>query len=318
MYVSLVPGVQIRAIRVIRDEKMSHKGFVTQITNSEKWGKRTMPLNETNWRLIDSGHLAGAENMAIDEAIMRAHGRGEVPPTLRFYGWQPAAVSIGYFQSMAGEIDLDAVLAGGWDFVRRPTGGRMIFHHQELTYSVTIREELLSGGVVETYRELSLGLLEGLRLLGGAPELSGGEGDPRRRDPGGSHTACFDSASAYELTVDGKKIAGSAQTRKDGVIMQHGSIMLDVDVDLLFRLMKLPNEELRARLKERYRKKATDIKEGLGRKVSYDEAREAFAEGFVRGLGLRLTPGQLTPIELAEAAALVAEKYGNDAWNLKK
>lgn len=266
---------------------------------------------------MDSGHLSGAENMAIDEAIMRAHGRGEVPPTLRFYGWQPAAVSIGYFQSMAGEIDLEAVAAGGYGAVRRQTGGRMIFHHMELTYSVAIRQELLPGDVMETYRELSQGLLEGLRVLGGSPELSGGEDDPRRRNPGGHHTACFDTASAYELTVDGRKVAGSAQTRKDGVLLQHGSILLDIDTDLLFRLIKLP-DNVRARLKERYHAKATTLKEALGRDVSYGEAREAFTEGFALGLGLTLADGGLTAAEQAEAAALVTEKYGNDAWNLKK
>lgn len=276
-----------------------------------------MTVNVTEWRLLDTGYHTGPENMAIDEAIMRAHGRGEVPPTLRFYGWEPAAVSIGYFQSMEKEIDLDRVRAGGWGYVRRPTGGRMIFHHIELTYSVTIREELFPGGVIETYKELSQGLLQGFQLLGANPELSGGERDPRRADPGGSHTACFDAPGAYELTVQGRKVSGSAQTRKDGVILQHGSIMLDMDADLLFSLLKLP-DELRGRLKERFMRKAVSLKEALGRLVSYEEAAGAFARGFERGLGLTLTPGVLTAAELADAAELEREKYGNDVWNLKK
>jgi len=274
-------------------------------------------VKEKEWRLLDSGYHPGPENMAIDEAIMRAHGRGEVPPTLRFYGWEPAAVSIGYFQSMEKEIDLDAVRAGGWGYVRRPTGGRMIFHHIELTYSVVIHEELLPGGVVETYRELSQGLLEGFRCLSVPAELSGGEMDPRRSDPGGVHTACFDTPSAYELVVDGRKAAGSAQTRKDGVILQHGSIMLDMDVPLLFTLMRVP-VELRPKLTERMHKKAVTLREALGRHVSYNEARSAFSQGFARGMELHLTPGALTASEEAEAAELVRDKYGNDTWNLKK
>lgn len=276
-----------------------------------------MTIRERNWRLIDTGHRTGPQNMAIDEAIMRAHGRGEVPPTLRFYGWNPATVSIGYFQSMAGEIDLDAVRSGGYGYVRRATGGRMIFHHLELTYSVTIREELLPGGVEETYRELSQGLLAGLRILGGAPELSGGEQDPRRSNPGGFHTACFDTPSSYELTVDGRKIAGSAQTRKDGTLLQHGSILLDMDVPLLFHLMKVP-AEARDRLMDRFRAKATTAREALGRAVGYDEARMAFTDGFATGLGLTLLPAGLTAAEEAEADALLLAKYGNDNWNLKK
>lgn len=256
--------------------------------------------------------------MAIDEAIARAHGRGEVPPTLRFYGWKPAAVSIGYFQSMRQEVDLDAVVAGGYGYVRRPTGGRLIFHHLELTYSVSIREELLPGGVIETYRELSKGLLEGLERLGGDAELSGGEEDPRKANPGGFHTACFDTASAYELQVGGRKIAGSAQTRKDGVILQHGTILLDMDVDLLFALMRLPEGAPVEKLKGRFRSKATTLREALGREVSYDEARQAFTQGFAAGLGLHVLNGNLTIAEQEEAERLVVEKYGNDAWNLKK
>lgn len=276
-----------------------------------------MTIQQRQWRVLDTGHRSAAENMAIDEAIMQAHSLGAVPPTLRFYGWQPAAVSIGYFQSMTGEIDLDAVRAGGFGYVRRPTGGRMIFHHLELTYSVTIAEASLPGGVEETYRELSRGLLEGLRILGGAPELSGGEQDPRRANPGGFHTACFDTPSAYELTIDGRKVAGSAQTRRDGVILQHGSILLDLDLPVLFRLMRV-EPEARERLMQRFATKAVCLREGLGRAVSYGEAQEAFATGFAAGLGLRLTESPLTPLEVARAAELVATKYGSDSWNLKK
>lgn len=277
-----------------------------------------MALKEFQWRLLDTGYHTGSENMAIDEAIARAHGRGEVPPTLRFYGWKPAAVSIGYFQSMRDEVDLEAVQAGGYGYVRRPTGGRLIFHHLELTYSVAIREELLPGGVVETYRELSRGLLEGLRLLGGSAELSGGEDDPRKVNPGGFNTACFDTASAYELQVEGRKVAGSAQTRTNGVILQHGTILLDMDVDLLFRLMRLPEGAPLEKLKQRFLSKAATLKDALGRDVTYAEARDAFAKGFERGLGLTLSAGNLTAAEQDEAGRLVAEKYGNDGWNLKK
>ncbi|WP_273379809.1 lipoate--protein ligase family protein [Symbiobacterium thermophilum] len=277
-----------------------------------------MTLMETNWRLLDTGHRPGPENMAIDEAIAMAHGRGEVPPTLRFYGWNPPAVSIGYFQSMLGEVDLDAVRAGGYGYVRRPTGGRLIFHHMELTYSVVIREELLPGGVIETYREISRGLLAGMAELGVPAALSGGDRDPRRADPDGFHTACFDTASAYELQVGGRKVAGSAQTRRDGVILQHGSILLDIDVPLLFRLMRLPEGIPAERLMARFRAKSTTLAEALGRPVSWAEARDAFAAGFARALGLTLTPGQLTEREEKEAQTLVEAKYGCDNWNMRK
>lgn len=276
-----------------------------------------MSVLERRWRLIDTGFRSAAANMAIDEAILRAHGRGEVPPTLRFYGWEPAAVSIGYFQSAEREIDLEAVRRGGYGYVRRPTGGRLIFHHRELTYSVVIRQEYLPGSVIETYRELSQGLLAGLRILGAQPELAAGERDPRRQDPGGFHTACFDSTSAYELTVDGRKVAGSAQTRMGGVILQHGSIPLELDVELLFSLMRVP-EGARDRLMARFRSRAAGLREVLGRPVSFEEARDAFVRGFAEALGLTLVEGSLTPAEEAEAAELMREKYGSDQWNLMK
>ncbi|HLO01917.1 MAG TPA: biotin/lipoate A/B protein ligase family protein [Symbiobacteriaceae bacterium] len=276
-----------------------------------------MTVIQRAWRLLNTGHKTGPANMAIDEAIQRAHGRGEVPPTLRFYGWTPASVTIGYFQSMAGEVNLAAVKAGGWGAVRRQTGGRMIFHHEELTYSVAIREELLPGGVVETYRELSAGLLAGLQNLGAQPELSGESEDPRRANPGGFNTACFDAPAAYELTVSGRKVAGSAQTRSGGVILQHGSIPFHLDVDLLFSLLNAPADRLE-KLKERFRSKAMALDEALGRSVGWDEAVAAFTAGFRDGLGLALTPGSLTPAEEAEAAELLRTKYGSDEWNLKK
>jgi len=188
----------------------------------------------------------------------------------------------------------------------------------ELTYSVVIKEEYLPGGVIETYRELSRGLLEGLRLLGVEPELSRGEADPRRTRPGEFHTACFDSASAYELQVRGRKIAGSAQTRRQGVILQHGSILLDVDVPLLFDLMRIPPGVSRDRLMTRFCARATTLREEIGRVLGYNDAHIAFAAGFERGLGIRLLPGGLTPFEQEESARLVSAKYGSDEWNLKK
>lgn len=272
-------------------------------------------LRAKEWRLLDTGARTGPENMAIDEAIALAHGRGEVPPTLRFYTWEPPAVSIGYFQRMAAEVDLDAVRAGGFGYVRRPTGGRAIFHHLELTYSVAIREELLPGTVLETYRELSAGLLAGLRRLGAPVEMAAGEKDPRAFAGAEVNPACFDVPSAYELVAGGRKLVGSAQTRRRGTILQHGSILLDLDYELLFSLLRVPDREAAAR---HLRQRAVGLREVLGRPVAVAEAQAAVAAGFAGALGLTLTPGALTPAEEAEAARLVREKYGHDGWNLRK
>ncbi len=271
-------------------------------------------LKATAWRLLDTGVRTGPENMAIDEAIALAHGRGEVPPTLRFYTWQPATVSIGYFQSMAEEVDLAAVRAGGYGYVRRTTGGRAIFHHVELTYSVSVREDLLPGTVRETYRVLAGGLLQGLHRLGAPAEMAAGEKDPRSLG-GDVNPACFDVPSAHELVVGGRKAIGSAQTRRAGTILQHGSILLDLDYELLFTLLRVPD---RAAAVRHLKKRAVGLCEVLGREVPVAEAQAAFAAGFQAALGLTLTPGSLTLAEAADADRLLREKYGQDEWNLRK
>lgn len=273
-------------------------------------------LHQRTWRLLDTGYRSAAENMAIDEALQRAHGRGEVPPTLRFYGWDPPAVSIGYFQSMSGEVDLAACRERGYGYVRRPTGGRAIFHHVELTYSVVIREDLLPGTVLETYQVLAAGLLSGLRALGAPAEMAAGEKDPRLAG-GEASPACFDVPSAYELVVGGRKVIGSAQTRREGTILQHGAILLDLDADTLFAVLKV-SPAIRDRALAHLRQRATGLRAVLGRTVSYAEAAAAFTTGFATALDLDLRPGALLPAERAAAAQLVAEKYGSDDWNLRK
>ena len=123
------------------------------------------------WRLLNDGRVAGQMNMAVDEAVMRAVGEGCVLkslPTIRFYGWEPFCLSIGYAQSMRAEVDIDAVRRSGFDSVRRPTGGRAILHGDELTYGLLVSQDepRVAGGIVDSYRRLSQGLVEGLRLLG--------------------------------------------------------------------------------------------------------------------------------------------------------
>ncbi|MCL5676382.1 MAG: lipoate--protein ligase family protein [Firmicutes bacterium] len=257
-------------------------------------------------------------NMAIDEAILEAHAAGHVPPTLRFYGWSPAAVSIGYFQRLEAEVDLEACRSLGVDVVRRPTGGRAVLHESdELTYSVVIRQELLPGDVIHTYRVLCEGLLAGIHGLG----VEAGMATP---DPGrsgrleiASSSACFNSPSWYEVETGGKKVVGSAQVRHDGVILQHGSILLELDADRLFTVLRVP-EERRAAAKRVFLAKATSLDRAAGRPIQWAEAKAAMVAGFETSPGLELTPGGLTPEELVRAAALAREKYGSPSWNAKK
>ncbi|WP_432776869.1 biotin/lipoate A/B protein ligase family protein [Brevibacillus gelatini] len=273
------------------------------------------------WRYIVTDAMSPAMNMAVDEAILQMHSEGKVPPTVRFYTWDPATLSIGYFQKAMKEINLEEVKRQGLGFVRRATGGRAVLHDQELTYSVIVSEEhpRMPSGVTEAYKIISLGLLHGFQNLGLEAEmvsLASEEEKEKYSSPGSS--ACFDSPSWYELVVEGKKVAGSAQTRQKGVILQHGSILLDMDVELLFSLLHFPSDRVKQRMMDSFRQKAVTINEVSTRPVSLQEAIEAFSKGFATGLEVELVPSTLTDEELALAEELAKTRYGTDEWNLRR
>ncbi|MCI3920926.1 lipoate--protein ligase family protein [Paenibacillus sp. TRM 82003] len=277
------------------------------------------------WRLIRSGACSPDYNMAADEAIMQAVGAGEAPPTLRFFGWNPATLSIGYFQKAADEVRLYEVRARGLGFVRRPTGGRAVLHDAEVTYSIVVPEKYpgLPSSVTESYRVLSEGLVRGFRRLAlDAAMVSLGSDEEKAKYASVGSAACFDSPSWYELVVDGRKVAGSAQVRQHGAVLQHGSILLDLDVEQLFSLLQFRSERLRERLAASFAERAAAINELRGARglapVGAEAAEDAFAAGWAEALGVTLAPGELSPAEAAATARLAAEKYGAEAWNLRR
>ncbi|HEX3015842.1 MAG TPA: biotin/lipoate A/B protein ligase family protein [Desulfobacteria bacterium] len=266
------------------------------------------------WRLIEMGYYSGAMNMAVDEAITTVMSSGEGPPTLRFYGWAPACLSLGYAQRFT-EVNPEACRKQGIDVVRRPTGGRAILHDREVTYSVIAPEEnaLVSGTILQSYLKISRGLLFGLQKLGIQAEIVG------HKDPNGLGTAaCFDSPSFYELVIGGRKAVGSAQTRKNGILLQHGSIIRELDADVLFELLEFPHEAERVRLKQAFRRKACALQEAAGRVFSDHEIVEAVTAGFAAAFGVKLVNGELTPEEQALAERLAESKYGRAEWSQKR
>jgi lipoate-protein ligase A len=273
------------------------------------------------WRYIMTEAMPPEMNMAIDEAILIAHSEGKVPPTVRFYTWNPATLSIGYFQKAEKEIDMEQVHAQGLGFVRRPTGGRAVLHDKELTYSVIVSEShpKMPSSVTEAYKVISMGLLHGFQALGLQAEmvsLASEEEKEKYSSPGSS--ACFDSPSWYELVVEGKKVAGSAQTRQKGVILQHGSILLDMDVDLLFSLLRFPSERVKQRMMESFRQKAVTINEVSATPVSLNDAIAAFRKGFASGLGIELIEQVLTLEEERLAEELARNRYAAHEWNFRR
>ncbi|TYR82436.1 lipoate--protein ligase family protein [Priestia megaterium] len=276
---------------------------------------------QEKWRFIDSKNRSPYYNMALDEALLEWHSEGEIPPTIRFYGWNPPTLSIGYFQKAEKEIDFDKVNELGLGFVRRPTGGRGVLHDEELTYSVIVSEDHpdMPKTVTEAYRVISEGLLEGFRLLG----LEAYFAIPRTEEEKNSlknprSSVCFDAPSWYELVVEGRKIVGSAQTRQKGVILQHGSILLEIDEDKLFSVFKYPNDRVKERMQRAFRSKAVAINAIAGRKIEINEAKEAFYMGFSKALNIDLEPYTLTNEEEAYVEALAEKKYASDEWNFRR
>lgn len=251
--------------------------------------------------------------MAVDEAILEAVGAGTVPPTLRLYAWVPACLSLGYAQPIE-DVDLSALHEHNWDIVRRPTGGRAILHTDELTYSVIgpLNEPRLAGSLLKSYHVLSKALLDALHILGAQAQASPESALP----PGTSNQGpvCFEVPSNYEITVDGKKLIGSAQARRKEGVLQHGSLPLEGDLGRITQVLKFSDEQSRQEAARHILQRATTINRALGHQVEWQNAAQAFVEGFERTLNLEILPDQLTQGEKVAAERLVKEKYSQPAW----
>lgn len=263
------------------------------------------------WRVLEYQVADPAWNMAVDEAIFGSYLAGTAPPTLRFYGWAPATLSVGYFQDLQREVRLERVHAGGFGLVRRTTGGRAVLHDRELTYSVIAgTRDGVPEGLRESYRYIAQALIAAFREFGVTAALHL-EGLDRHSRTG----ACFDAPSWYELTVDGRKLVGSAQYRKDSAFLQHGSILLDFCAADLAALLKLPVPE--AEFCQEMAVRVTSLAE-LGKKVEPGRLAAAISEAFESQYGIAMRPGTLSPDEVMLAQRLAADKYGNDPWNLRR
>ena len=272
------------------------------------------------WNFINTGSKNPYYNMAMDEALLNFVSRGEIDPVIRFYTWNPATLSIGYFQRLQKEIDIDKVKEKGYGLVRRQTGGRGVLHDKELTYSVIVPESHpnMPSTVTEAYKIISQGLLEGFKNLGFETYFAiprSKEERDKLKQPRSS--VCFDAPSWYELVVEGRKIAGSAQTRQKGVILQHGSILQDIDIDDLFDMFIFKNERLKANMKENSVQKAVAINDISNQHITLNEMENAFKSGFKKGLNIDFKPLELTEKQKEEVQEL-EEKYRSEAWMYRK
>ncbi|WP_276282966.1 lipoate--protein ligase family protein [Virgibacillus indicus] len=262
------------------------------------------------WTYLDTGFHDAAINMALDESLLNWHSEGRIPPTLRMYGWSKPSLSIGRFQSIK-PIDFAALEHHKCQFVRRLTGGSAVLHDNELTYSITVSENHpnIPGSIKEAYYHLSKGLLEGYANLGIYAEHTSTKGKLDK----GSAAVCFEKTAFYELVVDGKKISGNAQTRKDGVLLQHGSIPITIDEKMLFDLFLFPSEEARKRKRLEFFKKASAIQRLTDKQHTFDEIKTAFLDGFAIGLNISLKPMTLSQNQWREVHELASKKYASSS-----
>ena len=266
--------------------------------------------------IVESGFRSGAWNMAVDCAIADAVAAGVQPATLRLYGWQPYCLSLGYGQRIR-DVDGAALGAQGWDLVRRPTGGKAILHADELTYSLCLPLDhaLASGDVIESYRRISIGLLRAFDLLG-APVSARHQGAEHSRAQAGP--VCFELSSHYEITVAGRKLVGSAQLRRKGVLLQHGSLPLTGDVARICEVLAFASAEEQAAQAERVRQRATTLANAIGRETAWLEAANAVEAAFADAFDSTLESGRLSSSEYASAELRLRERFGNPAFTAKR
>jgi len=266
------------------------------------------------WRLIRSGPLAGAFNMALDQVLLDAVATGRSQPVLRLYRWAPATVTVGYGQRRPGAVDHDACLRLGIDVVRRPTGGRTVLHDREMTYAVIApqRSRPFPGALLDNYRVIAGVLRQTLAAFGVAAELAAGRRGGSVGEGVRKH-ACFSAPALAELVCGRYKVAGCAQKRQGGAFLQHGSVPVEMDLDLLCRLLGGAPERLPAQ-----RRQLADSVGWLNRfspvPVPLDQLEAAFVETFSRQPGVELQPGLPTAEERARAEDLAASRFADPCW----
>jgi len=256
--------------------------------------------------IIERLPLPGSMNMAVDEYLFRS--LGQTPQTyVRFYQWERPTASLGYSQAVEKVVDLDFCRRNGIDVVRRITGGKLVLHWREITYSISSSDgQAFSSTLAESYRLISGGLICGLKKMGLKARLA----DPPPASYSKGNMPCFSYPARDEIEVDGKKIVGSAQKRMGARFLQHGSIPLFADEDLL-KQVTLPKDENSQIL-------MTSLSEVLGRPVSFAWAVERLAGGIAESFRVNFKPKLFRSDENAVIRQIQNEKYENEEWTLGK
>ena len=237
-------------------------------------------------RVLETGYNNAAFNMAIDEALIE--NIGDVP-ILRIYGWSPGAVSIGYFQSIQEEVDLEKCSKIGVDVVRRLTGGGAVLHEFELTYSFITKQ--YPQNIMESYSWICEAIVVSINRLG------------------------FDASfiPLNDIVVKGKKVSGSAQTRRKGVLLQHGTVLLGVDVDKMFCVLKVPSEKLKDKIIKDVKERVTSLSG-----ITFEEMASSLKSSFATKFDAKLLADAMSTDEIIRASWLAERKYRSREWNFRR
>ncbi len=244
-----------------------------------------------NWRVIELESNNAAMNMALDEACLDHISQGLSPPTLRFYQWNPSAVSIGYFQNLKEEVRVEECARKGFDIVRRSTGGGAVYHdfEGEITYSILAPESIFPKGITESYQEICGCVVSALKELG--------------------LNASF--APINDVLVEGKKVSGNAQTRRKGILLKHGTILYGLDVETMFSVLNISKEKISDKMIESVKQRVGSVKDFCS--ASRDETYQSLLRSFCAGK--QVEHGDWSDSELETAELLARKKYGAKEWN---
>ncbi|PIN79858.1 hypothetical protein COV16_02030 [Candidatus Woesearchaeota archaeon CG10_big_fil_rev_8_21_14_0_10_34_8] len=233
---------------------------------------------------------AAAMNMAIDESILEHISEGKAKPTVRLYGWNPAAITIGNFQCREDEVDMNACKEAGVPVVRRITGGGAVFHEHEITYSILAPETFFPKHIQQSYQIICGVVIEALDKLGIAAQYR----------------------PINDIVVGSRKISGSAQTRRKGVLLQHGTILLDVNIAKMFSLLTISKEKISDKYVQSVKKLVTSLLE-QNEKLKEEQVIDALMEAFSEGKQVEI--GRLSKEEFTRAHYIMKSKYETEEWN---
>jgi len=259
--------------------------------------------NEKEWKLVvDKKPLSGSLNMAVDEFLFRSLS-SELQTYLRFYGWEGPTVSLGYSQDIWKVVDVEYCQKNGIDIVRRMTGGKLVLHHKEVTYSLCSSDKgTFTSTLTDSYRLISQALMRGFEKMGLNSYLA--DAPPNSYVRG--NLPCFSYPARNEIEVEGKKIVGSAQKRAGSKFIQHGSIPLEEDEGFLGPVSFLKKEDSKGRM--------ISLSQALGKKVSFDWAVERLTSGISEFFKINFKPKIFDAEEKEAISKLQKERYANKDW----